>query len=134
MEELKPKAPIRRFDVFAEWNRIKGKREFNFSDEDAKAYGLAVAKVVAARKFYGHRQKYRGATREFVEGKTTKKWWEKMASAPEFDEKVVERMGREFYDKVFSPAIISAYEKGKDYMEIRDSIRKGWNEMLKKKG
>jgi len=132
MEELKPKAPIRRFDVFAEWNRLKGKREFNFSDEDAKAYGLAVAKVVAARKFYGHRQKFRGATKEFVEGRTTEKWWEKMASAPEFDEKIVERMGREFYDKVFSPAVASAYDEGKDYMEIRDSIRKEWNEMLKK--
>jgi len=134
MEELKPKAPIRRFDVFAEWNRIKGKKEFSFTDEDAKAYGLAVAKVVAARKFYGHRQKYRGATKEFVEGRTTEKWWEKMASAPEFDEKIIERMGREFYDKVFSPAITSAYEEGKDYMQIRDSIRKEWNEMLKKKG
>jgi hypothetical protein len=29
---------------------------------------------------------------------------------------------------------MSAYEEGKDYMEIRDSIRKEWNEMLKKKG
>ncbi|WP_457679978.1 hypothetical protein [Thermovibrio sp.] len=130
IEVLKPLAPIRRFDVFAEWNRIKALKEYGFSEEDAKAYGLAVAKVVAARKFYGHRQKYRGATKEYVEGKTKEKWWEKLASGREFDEKIVERMGRDFYEKVFSPAILRAYEEGKDYVEIRDSIRKEWNELI----
>ncbi|MEO2065138.1 MAG: hypothetical protein ABGX17_01400, partial [Desulfurobacteriaceae bacterium] len=53
LEVLKPKAPIRHFDIFAEWNRIKAIKEYGFSEEEAKAFGLAVAKVVAARKFYG---------------------------------------------------------------------------------
>jgi len=39
-------------------------------------------------------------------------------------------MGKEFYEKVFSPAILKAYEEGKDYMDIRDSIRKEWNALL----
>ncbi len=130
LKVLKPRAPIRRFDVFAEWNRIKALKEYGFSEEDAKAYGLAVAKVVAARKFYGHKLKYRGATKAFVEGKTKEKWWEKLATPSEFDEKVVNRMGREFYEKVFSPALLRAYEEGKDYMEIRDSIREEWNKLL----
>jgi len=73
LKVLKPRAPIRRFDVFAEWNRIRALKEYGFSEDDAKAYGLAVAKVVAARKFYGHRLKYRGATKAFVEGKTKEK-------------------------------------------------------------
>ncbi|MEO2082551.1 MAG: hypothetical protein ABGX12_00820, partial [Desulfurobacteriaceae bacterium] len=63
LKVLKPQAPIRRFDVFAEWNKIKAVKELGFPEDEAKAYGLAVAKVVAARKFYGHRLKYRGATR-----------------------------------------------------------------------
>ncbi|WP_456455684.1 hypothetical protein [Thermovibrio sp.] len=130
LKVLKPRAPIRRFDVFAEWNRIKALKEYGFSEDDAKAYGLAVAKVVAARKFYGHRLKYRGATKAFVEGKTKEKWWEKLATPSEFDEKVVNRIGKEFYEKVFSPAILKAYEEGKDYMDIRDSIRKEWNALL----
>lgn len=129
-EEIKPLAPIRRFDVFAEWNRLKAKKEYGFSDDDAKAYGLAVAKVVAARKFYGHRLKYKGATKAYVEGKTKEKWWEKIASAPEFDEKIIRRMGEEFYYKVFSPAIEKAMEEGKDYMDIRDSIRQEWNKVF----
>ncbi len=130
LKVLRPRVPIRRFDVFAEWNRIKALKEYGFSEEDAKAYGLAVAKVVAARKFYGHKLKYRGATKAFVEGKTKEKWWEKLATPSEFDEKVVNRMGRDFYEKVFSPAILKAYEEGKDYMEIRDSIREEWNKLL----
>jgi hypothetical protein len=129
-EEIKPLAPIRRFDVFAEWNRLKAKKEYGFSDDDAKAYGLAVAKVVAARKFYGHRLKYKGATKAYVEGKTKEKWWEKIASAPEFDEKIIRRMGEDFYYRVFSPAIEKAMEEGKDYMDIRDSIRQEWNKVF----
>ncbi|WP_297445962.1 hypothetical protein [Desulfurobacterium sp.] len=128
---IKPKAPIRRFDIFAEWNRIKGIKELKLDPEDAKAYGLAVAEVVAARKFYGHRTKYRGATREYIKKHEGTPWWRKMASPAEFDEKIVERMGKEFYEKVFSKKIEEAYREGKDYMDIRDSLRKEWNELLK---
>ena len=131
VKTLKPSAPIRRFDVFAEWNRIKAVREFGFPEDEAKAYGLAVAKVVAARKFYGHRLKYRGATRAYVEGKTSEKWWRRLATPQEFDEKIIHRMGRDFYEKVFKPTIEKAFNEGKDYMDIRDSIREEWNRLLK---
>ncbi len=128
--KIEPLAPIRRFDVFAEWNRLKAEKEYGFSNDDAKAYGLAVAKVVAARKFFGHRLKYRGATKAYVEGKTKEKWWEKIASAAEFDEKIIRRMGEDFYYKIFSPAIEKAMKEGKDYMDIRDSIRQEWNKVF----
>ncbi|RUM87786.1 MAG: hypothetical protein DSZ25_02985 [Thermovibrio sp.] len=127
---LKPQAPIRRYDVFAEYNRIKAEREFGFPEDEAKAYGLAVAKVVAARKFFGHRTKYRGATRAYLEGKTTEKWWRKLATPEEFDEKIIRRMGEEFYRKVFRPTLEKLYSEGKDYMEIRDSVREEWNKLL----
>ena len=42
------------------------------------------------------------------------------------DKEIVARMGKDFYSKVFSPAIQKAYEKGKPYVEIRDAIRKEW--------
>jgi len=127
---LKPQAPIRRYDVFAEYNRIKAEREFGFPEDEAKAYGLAVAKVVAARKFFGHRTKYRGATRAYLEGKTTEKWWRKLATPEEFDEKIIRKMGEEFYKKVFRPTLEKLYSEGKDYMEIRDSVREEWNKLL----
>ena len=46
----KPRMNIRRFDDFAEWNRLTGLKK-RVDAEDAQAYGLAVAKIVAARKF-----------------------------------------------------------------------------------
>ena len=50
MEEIKPKAPIRRFDVFAEYTKLQALRD-GMSPEEAKGYGLWLAKVVAARKY-----------------------------------------------------------------------------------
>ena len=35
-------------------------------------------------------------------------------------------MGQEFYENVFSPAVAEAFRSGKDYTEIRDTIRKDW--------
>jgi len=46
-----PHAEIRRFDIFAEWNRLKALHSHYLPEAEAQAYGLAVAKVVAGRKF-----------------------------------------------------------------------------------
>lgn len=43
-----------------------------------------------------------------------------------FEREIVDRMGREFYDRVFHPAIEEAVRAGKRYEEIRDAIRQGW--------
>jgi hypothetical protein len=43
-----------------------------------------------------------------------------------FDKEIVERMGRQFYDGVFQPAIAQAFLEGKRYEDIRDTIRKDW--------
>ena len=50
MSELKPRAPVRRFDVFAKYNRLQARKEGE-SAAQAKSYGLWLAKVVAAQKF-----------------------------------------------------------------------------------
>ena len=46
----KPKQPIRRFDVFAEYRRQEA-QQVGMPADQARGYGLWVAKVVAARKF-----------------------------------------------------------------------------------
>jgi hypothetical protein len=43
-----------------------------------------------------------------------------------FDAEVVRRMGDEFYERIFAPAIREAREAGKSYEAIRDSIRREW--------
>lgn len=132
MAEPKPKQSIRRFDVFAEYQRLKGLQD-RMSEDEAQGYGIWLAKVVAARRF----GKARGAgeekeegrrpdeTRELVDNK-----WRSLDGEPQTDElfekEIVQRMGSEFYEQVFAPAIQEAFNNGKDYKEIRDAIRKDW--------
>src|SRR5918994_7505070 len=48
--DLSPHQPIRRFDVFAEYTRQE-RLEKGFPEDQAKAYGIWLAKVVASRRF-----------------------------------------------------------------------------------
>jgi hypothetical protein len=123
---LKPHAAIRRFDVFAEYSRQEALHKGLAADE-AKGYGIWLAKVVAARRFGPPKAKKEpaGEKPELVGGK-----WRTLSDEPQtdelFDHEIVERMGRGFYRQVFAPAIRRAIHDGKKYVEIRDSIRKSW--------
>jgi hypothetical protein len=128
---LAPRAEIRRFDIFAEWNRLKARHHHDLPEAEAQAYGLAVAKVVATRKFAGHRPEQvsewkRRARREDLD----EAWWEHLGSAEEFGKKIVERMGKTFYRRVFQPALRRAWKEGKRYEQIRDALRTEWNAAL----
>jgi hypothetical protein len=131
MPETKPKAAIRRFDVFAEYNRLKGKQEGMKADQ-AKGYGLWLAKVVAAQKF-GRLKKPESGKPDAEEAKKKKKKepkWRDLSGIPQtdklFEKEIVNRMGKTFYARVFSPSIKEAFTEGKEYREIRDSIRREW--------
>lgn len=132
MTEPKPKASIRRFDVFAEYNRLKAIKEDHLTAAKAKGYGLWVAKLVAAQKF-GRMPKpgaEKHAAKTAEEKKIEKRQWHKLSGIPQtdklFNRQIVDRMGAGFYRKVFSPAIRKAFEDGKEYREIRDAIRSDW--------
>jgi hypothetical protein len=43
-----------------------------------------------------------------------------------FDKEIIERMGPDLYDQVFAPAIRQAFEGGKTYRAIRDTIWQEW--------
>lgn len=131
MKTVKPLAPIRRFDVFAEFNRLKAIEE-GMSPAQAKGYGLWLAKVVAAQKF-GRLPKHERPDREAaeeLEERIKERRWHELSGVPQtdklFDKEIINRMGRYFYQSVFSPAIKAAVQKGQEYREIRDSIRKEW--------
>jgi hypothetical protein len=131
-QQLLPKQEIRRFDIFAEWNRLKGRTKAKLSAADAQAYGLAVAKIVAARKFSGHDPAQAlELKRKAKEEEVGEPWWEHMGSADEFARKVVGRMGEAFYREVFQPAVLQAWEAGQRYEQIRDALREPWNRQLR---
>ncbi len=123
--QLKPRRAIRRFDVFAEYRRLDAEDD-GMPAVEAKGYGLWVAKVVAARKFGRQREEEpdpRG--RPARSGK-----WHLLGGEPQtdqlFDHEIVERMGRDFYDEVFAPAVRDARASGQSYEAIRDRLRRRW--------
>lgn len=127
---IRPRANIRRFDVFAEYSRLEKLRE-GVAEDEAKGYGIWLAKVVAARKFGRIKPgeaKVPLSEEELAEraGKRFRSLGGVEQTDQLFDKQIVERMGKGFYTRVFRPAVKTAFEKGKSYKDIRDSIRKDW--------
>jgi hypothetical protein len=133
---MNPKAPIRRFDVFAEYTRQKAIQD-GMPEDQAEGYGLWVAKVVASRRYggapitqpprKGEGDKDDEASEREQEDKP--KWHAlggELQTDELFEREIVSRMGRQFYNAVFAPAIEEALREGKSYQSIRDTIRKEW--------
>jgi len=137
--EIHPQAQIRRFDVFAEYNRLQG-IERGMDEAHAKGYGLWVAKVVAngrrgirtdQRHEERDEQEEPGAKAEREPEKQANESWHELGGEPQTDElfehDIVQRMGTRFYSQVFAPAIEAVVERGERYESIRDSIRRDWS-------
>ncbi|MCL5962195.1 MAG: hypothetical protein M1358_23255 [Chloroflexi bacterium] len=130
---MKPRKPIRRFDVFAEYNRIKNEQRGMDADR-AKGYAVWLAKVIAARKFAQTAEGKASMMEKLGEGtdliKKGAKYLE-FGGEPQtgevFDKLIVRRMGEDFYRDEFSPAIREAIENHRSYEKIRDGIRERWN-------
>lgn len=137
-KQLKPRLPIRRFDVFAEYNRQKAIEDGTPPDE-AMGYGLWVAKVVASRSFGRSvlskppselRKSGEGEDAGEGEARPDKPSWHSLEGKSQTDElfekEIVRRMGADFYYEVFVPAIEQAIAQDRTYTSIRDTIRKEW--------
>jgi hypothetical protein len=131
---MNPKAPIRRFDVFAEYTKQKAMQD-GMPEDEAEGYGLWVAKVVASRRYGGSpgTQPRKGDGKKDDEEEREqqpKPKWHDLSGEPQtdqlFEREIISRMGRQFYNTVFAPAIEDALREGKSYQSIRDTIRKEW--------
>ena len=126
--DVQPQQAIRRFDVFAEYTRQE-RREKGSPEDEAKGYGIWLAKVVAARRF-GQKSSADGKKpskkEDHDEEPKFRSVGDELQTDETFDHDIIERMGATFYDAVFVPAITAAREEGKTYEAIRDTIRKGW--------
>lgn len=127
----KPRFPIRRFDVFAEYNRLKYLHD-GMPEDQAAGRGIWVAKVVAGRRGGAAASKPSAGTKDgkSEDRKATEEKFLSVGGEEQtdrtFEREIVDRMGSQFYDDVFAPGIARAFEEGKRYEEIRDSIRKDW--------
>ena len=131
---LKPRRSIRRFDIFAEYNRLKG-LDKGMDGAHAKGYGLWLAKVVASgggRRAGSRHTAPAGSQGGDEQSRQTprEQEWHELSGEPQtdalFDREVIQRMGTDFYTKVFAPAIAQAVGQGRSYESIRDSLRKSW--------
>jgi hypothetical protein len=143
--DTRPLAPVRRFDVFAEFKRLEAARRGATADE-AHGYGIWVAKVVAGRRFGGsgggasspggHRPRGEASQPESAadgDGEHPERmdWGPRELNgepqtAATFEREIVRRMGAGFYREVFGPAVRAAFEGGERYEQVRDVIRAGW--------
>jgi hypothetical protein len=133
-----PRLPIRRFDVFAEYNRQKA-IEDGVPEDEAMGYGLWLAKVVASRSFGrsalskppSELQKLREGDPADGDAPPPKPKWHSLDGKPQtdelFDKEIIRRMGPDFYYHVFAPAIAHAIAHDRPYTSIRDTLRKPWN-------
>ena len=138
-ESLPPRSLIRRFDVFAEYNRVKNQQK-GMPEDQAKGYALWLAKLVAARKFATSPEAREAVNRALGKGRRPPEEREEVGVAPRyralngiaqtgelFDREIVERMGPTFYSQVFAPAIAEAIAEHQSYEAIRDRLRVPWN-------
>lgn len=133
MPDLKPRFPIRRFDVFADFNRIKNESE-GMPQAKAKGDAIWLAKVVAGRRggTAAAPSKPEPDRRERAgrEERPEDEGFRSAGGVPQtdavFDHEIIDRMGADFYREVFHPAIEQAFCDGKRYQDIRDTIRKDW--------
>ena len=135
----KPLQPIRRFDVFAETKRLEA-LSHGEPEDVAKGYGVRIAKIVASKRFGGaaanktHQQKMDTAESKSAggsrfrgeDGGKFRAIDGELQSDDTFDREIIDRMGPEFYEVVFQPAIRDALANGHKYEQIRDTIRKDW--------
>jgi hypothetical protein len=128
MAATHPNKPIRRFDVFAEYSRLERLDKGDPADQ-AKGYGIWLAKVVAARKF-GRTSDHHDGDQSHAHKPGPKPKFRSLDDEPQtdatFDHDVIDRMGHTFYTQVFAPAIEDAKKSGKSYEDIRDTIRQDW--------
>jgi hypothetical protein len=130
MTDPHPNMAIRRFDVFAEYTRQERIAK-GYPLDEAKGYGIWLAKVVAARRFgkSGETKTSKSAHASKGSSEVEPKFrsvGDELQTDETFDHDIIDRMGPSFYDDVFVPAIAEAIADGKDYTTIRDSIRKEW--------
>jgi len=125
-----PLSVIRRFDVFAEYTRQErlGKGD---AEDEAKGYGIWLAKVVASRQSFASsgpsdRVKLAARSGGSVDVPKFRSVGDELQTDATFDYEIIDRMGREFYEEIFIPAIREARMRGASYESIRDEIRKPW--------
>ena len=110
---------IRRFDVFAEFNKQKKEAE-GYPTDVAKGEGLWLAKFIASRRFAKSAPKKNG---NGVKKATVVSKFKSLNDIPQtdklFDKDIIGRLGEEIYENILVKGVAAALKQSMKYNDIR---------------
>ena len=120
LKEIK-KIKIGKWDIISEYHRIDWE-EKGHDVEESKIHGTLIA-ILGYQKRTGKSPHFFDVEeRNGEKGKTVKQRGdEKWITSKEFD-KIINKIGKEFYIKIFAPAIKKLYKEGYSYTEVKKKV------------
>jgi len=120
LEEIK-KIKIGKWDIISEYHRIDWIKKGHSVDE-AKIHGIVIAIVGYQSKIGKMKEKYDLTEKNGENGiSITHRNKEKWISSKEFD-KIIKKIGKKYYDLIFSPAIQNFYNLGLSYEAVKKKV------------
>lgn len=120
LEEIKS-IKIGKWDIISEYHRIEWLKA-GHNEEEAKIHGIVIAVVGYQARLGKEPQKYKLEQKGKEKGvSVTHRKKEKWITTADFD-KIVKKIGVEYYKKVFSPAIENLYNKGYSYDDVKKAV------------
>ncbi|MFW9938540.1 MAG: hypothetical protein ACFFD5_12895 [Candidatus Thorarchaeota archaeon] len=112
---------IGKWDIISEYHRIDWLKA-GHSEEEAKIHGIVIAVVGYQARLGKEPQKYKLEQKGKEKGvSVTHRKKEKWITTADFD-KIVNKIGNKYYQKVFSPAIENLYNQGYSYDEVKKAV------------
>ena len=120
LEKIK-KIKIGKWDIISEYHRVDWE-EKGHGEEESKIHGTLIA-ILGYQKRTGQSPHFFDVEeRDGEKGKTVKKRGEeKWITSKEFD-KIINKIGEDFYNDIFSPAIKNLYDKSYTYNEVKKAV------------
>ena len=120
LEEIKS-IKIGKWDIISEYHRIEWLKA-GHNEVEAKIHGIVIAVVGYQARLGKEPQKYKLEQKGKEKGvSVTHRKQEKWITTEDFD-KIVNKIGDNYYRKVFSPAIENLYNKGYSYDEVKKAV------------
>jgi hypothetical protein len=120
LEEIKT-IKIGKWDIISEYHRIEWLKS-GHSEEEAKIHGIVIAIVGYQARLGKPAQKYKLEKKGQERGVSiTHRKQEKWITPKEFD-KLINKIGDKYYEKVFSPAIENLFNKGYSYDDVKKAV------------
>jgi len=120
LEKIK-QIKIGKWDIISEYHRIDW-AEKGHNEVESKIHGILIA-ILGYQKRTGQSPHFFDVEiRNGEKGKSVKqRGEEKWITSKEFD-KIVSKIGEDFYHEIFSPAIKNLYNKGYSYDDVKKAV------------